>query len=151
MAHHFSIVLSSSRQSPFTLIHSIHSFDIFSLSAPQCFFLLSSLPIFASNKFSTRKTTAKMKYSGFLASSAMVAMANAHATIFSAYVDDVSQGVGNSAAGYIRSPPNNNPVKDLTSDALTCNVNNVATAKTIDVPAGSKVRGLKCNKREEMY
>jgi cellulase len=81
----------------------------------------------------------------------MVAMANAHATIFSAYVDDVSQGVGNSAAGYIRSPPNNNPVKDLTSDALTCNVNNVATAKTIDVPAGSKVRGLKCNKREEMY
>ncbi|EHK97353.1 putative endo-beta-1,4-glucanase D [Glarea lozoyensis 74030] len=70
---------------------------------------------------------------------AVVAVANAHTTIWNAFVDGVDQGVGNSAAGYIRSPPNNNPVKDITSSAMTCNVNNVATAKTIDVAAGSKV------------
>lgn len=53
-----------------------------------------------------------MKYSGVLAASAIVAFANAHATIWNAFVNDVNQGLGNSAAGYIRSPPNNNPLKD---------------------------------------
>ena len=81
-----------------------------------------------------------MRYSGFLASAAVVAIANAHTTIYNAWVNDVDQGVGNSAAGYIRSPPNNNPVKDITSASMTCNVNNVATAKTIEVAAGAKVR-----------
>jgi cellulase len=83
-----------------------------------------------------------MRYSGFFAAAAVVAVANAHTTIWNAYVDGVDQGVGNSAAGYIRSPPNNNPVKDITSSAMTCNVNNAATAKTIDVAAGSKVRPI---------
>lgn len=58
------------------------------------------------------------------------------------YIDDVDQGVGNTAGGYIRYPPNNNHVKDLTSSDLTCNVNNVAGDKTITVTAGSKVRLL---------
>ncbi|KAG9235791.1 putative endo-beta-1,4-glucanase D [Amylocarpus encephaloides] len=80
-----------------------------------------------------------MKYSGFLASAAVVALANAHTTIYNVWVDDVDQGVGNTAAGYIRSPPNNSPIKDITSTDMTCNVNNVATAKTIDVQAGSKI------------
>lgn len=80
-----------------------------------------------------------MKYSGFLASAAVVAFANAHATIWNAFVNDVNQGVGNSAAGYIRGPPNNNPLKDITSKDMTCNVNNAATAKTIKVAAGDKV------------
>ncbi|KAH8684226.1 glycosyl hydrolase family 61-domain-containing protein [Tricladium varicosporioides] len=80
-----------------------------------------------------------MKYSGFLASAALAAVANAHTTIYNIWVNDVDQGVGNSASGYIRSPPNNNPVKDITSTDMTCNVNNVATAKTISVASGDKI------------
>jgi len=80
-----------------------------------------------------------MKYSQFFASAAAVAVANAHTTLWNIYINDVDQGVGNSAAGYIRSPPNNSPVKDITSKDLTCNVNNVATAKTVSVAAGDKV------------
>jgi hypothetical protein len=94
------------------------------------------------NDFFANQTTVKMKYSGFLASAAFAAVANAHTTIWNAYIDGVDQGVGNSAAGYIRSPPNNSPVKDITSSAMTCNVNNVAAAKTIDVAAGSKVSSI---------
>lgn len=80
-----------------------------------------------------------MKYSQFLAGAAVASVASAHTTIYNIWVNDVDQGVGNSAAGYIRSPPNNSPLKDITSKDMTCNVNNVATAKTIDVAAGDKV------------
>ncbi|RDW73012.1 putative endo-beta-1,4-glucanase D [Coleophoma cylindrospora] len=69
----------------------------------------------------------------------MASAATAHTTIWNIWLNDVDQGVGNSAAGYIRSPPNNNPVKDITSSDMTCNVNNVATAKTVSVAAGDKV------------
>ncbi len=80
-----------------------------------------------------------MKLLTLSATSALVALANAHTTIWNIYVNGVNQGVGNSAAGYIRTPPNNNPVKDITSNNLTCNVNNVATAKTVSAAAGDKV------------
>jgi cellulase len=80
-----------------------------------------------------------MKYSGFLASAAMASMASAHTTIWNIWVNDVDQGVGNTAGGYIRYPPNNNPVKDITSDDLTCNVANTANTKTVSVAAGDKV------------
>ena len=85
-----------------------------------------------------------MRYSGFLASAAVLAVANAHTTIWNAIVDGVDQGVGNKndATGYIRSPPNNNPVKDITSKDMTCNVGNNPMAKTIDVKPGSKVRTI---------
>lgn len=73
----------------------------------------------------------------FLAGSA--ALAKAHTTLYNVWINDVDQGLGNSASGYIRSPPNNNPVKDITSSAMTCNVNNVATAKTLSVSGGDKV------------
>jgi cellulase len=80
-----------------------------------------------------------MKYSGYLAGAALAAVANAHTTIWNLYDDDVDQGVGNVAGGYIRYPPNNNPVKDITSSDMTCNVNNVANTKTVSVAAGSKL------------
>lgn len=80
-----------------------------------------------------------MKLSALSATSALVAIANAHSTVWNIYVNGVNQGVGNSAAGYIRTPPNNNPVKDITSNNLTCNVNNVATAKTVTAAAGDNV------------
>lgn len=70
---------------------------------------------------------------------ALASLATAHSTVYNIYVNDVDQGLGNSAAGYIRTPPNNNPVKDITSSDMTCNVNNVATAKTVSVDAGDKI------------
>ncbi|CZT48816.1 related to Endo-beta-1,4-glucanase D [Rhynchosporium secalis] len=80
-----------------------------------------------------------MKYSQVLIGAAAASLASAHATIYNVWVNDVDQGTGNSAAGYIRSPPNNSPIKDITSKDMTCNVNNVAAAKTINVAAGDKI------------
>lgn len=51
---------------------------------------------------------------------ALLGTASAHTRIFSAWVNGVDQGDGRTT--YIRSPPNNNPVKDLTSPDLSCNV-----------------------------
>ncbi|KJA28143.1 lytic polysaccharide monooxygenase [Hypholoma sublateritium FD-334 SS-4] len=61
----------------------------------------------------------------------------AHTRVWSIWVNDVDQGEGVSA--YIRSPPTNDPVKDLTSSAVTCNVNNQAVPSTISVKAGDKI------------
>lgn len=81
-----------------------------------------------------------MKYSQVILAAAMAAVAKAHATVWSIAVDGVDQGHGNSAAGYIRAPPNNNPLKDLTSNDLRCNVGGgTAVAKSISVTSGSKV------------
>jgi lytic cellulose monooxygenase (C1-hydroxylating) len=62
-----------------------------------------------------------------------------HTTVFNILVNDVDQGLGNSASGYIRSPPNNNPIVDVTSKDMTCNVGNAAAAKTIEVAGGDKI------------
>lgn len=83
-----------------------------------------------------------MRYSGYMVGATMAAVANAHTTIWDLYVDGVDQGVGNVAGGYIRYPPNNNPVKDLTSSDLTCNVANTANTLTKTVTAGSEVSNL---------
>ena len=82
-----------------------------------------------------------MKYS-ILAAAALAAVAQAHSTVWNILVNDVDQGVGNSASGYIRAPVNNSPVKDLTSKDLTCNNKNTAVAKTVSVSSGDKVRFL---------
>ena len=80
-----------------------------------------------------------MKTSALLALAAAARLASAHTTVFAMWVNDEDQGLGNSADGYIRSPPNNDPVKDVTSTDMTCNVNNVATAKTVEVKGGDKI------------
>ncbi|MCJ1341781.1 hypothetical protein MMC09_007078 [Bachmanniomyces sp. S44760] len=59
--------------------------------------------------------------------------------MWSALINGVDQGPGNSAAGYIRSPPTNGPLKDITASSMTCNVNNAPTAKTIKVKSGDKL------------
>lgn len=46
---------------------------------------------------------------------------SAHAQMYGVWVNGVDQGDGRNV--YIRSPPNNSPVKDLASAALACNVN----------------------------
>lgn len=78
-------------------------------------------------------------FSAILASSALVAITSAHTTIWNIYVNGVDQGVGNKAGGYIRFPPNNSPVKDLTSKDLTCNVANTPNTKTVTAAAGDKI------------
>ena len=45
---------------------------------------------------------------------------------------------------FIRVPPNNNPVTDVTSPDITCNVNGRSGAgvSTVSIPAGTNVRFL---------
>ena len=80
-----------------------------------------------------------MKFSTIIASSALAALSSAHTTVFNILVNGVDQGTGNTAGGYIRFPPNNNPVKDLTSKDLTCNVANTPAARSVTAAAGDKV------------
>ncbi|KAF8202203.1 glycoside hydrolase family 61 protein [Pholiota molesta] len=69
----------------------------------------------------------------------LVTAATAHTRIWGIWVNDVYQGPGVST--YVRSPPTNDPVKDLTLPAVACNVNNTDTAvpQTISIQAGDKV------------
>ncbi|KAF4220099.1 hypothetical protein CNMCM8980_003388 [Aspergillus fumigatiaffinis] len=77
---------------------------------------------------------------GLLALAAAAKLVSAHATVHAVWINDVDQGAGNSAAGYIRTPPNNSPLTDVTSSDMTCNVNGKnAVAKTLSVKAGDKV------------
>ncbi|KFA65920.1 hypothetical protein S40285_02391 [Stachybotrys chlorohalonatus IBT 40285] len=71
----------------------------------------------------------------------VLAMANcvsAHTWLYSAWVNGVDQGDGRS--DYIRSPPNNSPVKDLTSPDIVCNVNGAtAVPSFVSAAAGDTV------------
>ena len=72
--------------------------------------------------------------------SAFASLASAHATFQQLWINGEDQGLGNSASGYIRSPPSNSPVKDVTSTDITCNVNgDQAAAKTLSVKGGDVV------------
>ncbi|KAE8155248.1 glycoside hydrolase [Aspergillus avenaceus] len=76
---------------------------------------------------------------GMLALAAAAKLATAHTTVHAVWINDVDQGEGNSDSGYIRSPPSNSPITDVTSKDMTCNVNNVETAKTLSVKSGDKI------------
>ncbi|KAL6404897.1 endoglucanase-4 [Ilyonectria robusta] len=78
-----------------------------------------------------------MRYSA-VSALAMVSTVAAHAQVYGVWVNDVDQGDGRSA--YIRSPPNNSPVKDLTSADLACNVNGgTAVSDFVTAAAGDKL------------
>ncbi|KAG7097499.1 hypothetical protein E1B28_004841 [Marasmius oreades] len=68
---------------------------------------------------------------------ASLALANAHFTMQYVWVNGVDQGknVG------LRIPPNNNPVTDVTSKDLTCNVNGLSGSgvQTLSIPAGATI------------
>ncbi|KAH7104450.1 glycoside hydrolase family 61 protein [Auriculariales sp. MPI-PUGE-AT-0066] len=66
-----------------------------------------------------------------------VAVAHAHCTVYGAWINGQFQGDGQNQ--YIRSPPNNNPVKDLTSQAMACNVNNNAVGRFLQVKSGDQL------------
>ncbi|KAG8757886.1 hypothetical protein FRC11_004199, partial [Ceratobasidium sp. 423] len=78
-----------------------------------------------------------MKFSAIAALLASASAAYAHTTVQAVFINGVDQGNGKNT--YIRSPPNNNPVKDLTSGAVACNVNNVAVPKTLEVSGGDVI------------
>lgn len=61
-----------------------------------------------------------MRYTPAIIAAAFVAQASAHTRIYSAWVNGEDQGDGRGT--YIRSPPSNDPVKDMTSSDLVCNV-----------------------------
>ncbi|CCX10545.1 Similar to Probable endo-beta-1,4-glucanase D; acc. no. Q0CEU4 [Pyronema omphalodes CBS 100304] len=64
---------------------------------------------------------------------ALIGAANAHTRVYGLSVNDVDQGDGRSI--YVRSPPSNSPVKDVSSKDIICNVNNVAVSKNVSVNA----------------
>ncbi|KAH6637726.1 endoglucanase-like protein II [Boeremia exigua] len=80
-----------------------------------------------------------MKFSQVLAVAAASQLASAHTTVWNILVNGKDAGVGNSAGGYIDSPPNNNPVTDVTSQAMECNVAGTKASKSITVKGGDKI------------
>ncbi|KAG8721019.1 hypothetical protein FRC08_016329 [Ceratobasidium sp. 394] len=75
-----------------------------------------------------------MKFATLAVTLLSAGFVSAHTTVYGAWINGVFQGDGRN--NYIRSPPNNNPVKDLTSSAMACNVNNRVVPKTLSVKAG---------------
>lgn len=70
---------------------------------------------------------------------ALAGSASAHTTVWNILVNGKDQGVGNKQGGYIDSPPNNNPVLDVTSKAIECNVPGVKAAKSVAVNGGDEI------------
>ncbi|KAF4983147.1 hypothetical protein FZEAL_1370 [Fusarium zealandicum] len=69
---------------------------------------------------------------------AMASTVSGHALMQGVWVDGKDQGAGRDV--YIRSPPNNSPVKDLTSPDIVCNVNGAKAApEFVKAAAGSEV------------
>ncbi|KAJ8102114.1 carbohydrate-binding module family 1 protein [Lipomyces tetrasporus] len=67
----------------------------------------------------------------------LLRLVDAHAQVFEIAVDGIDQIYGVNT--YIRSPPTNSPVKDLTSSAVACNVNNRPVPTTLTVRPGDTV------------
>ena len=74
-----------------------------------------------------------------LATAAYIQLVAGHATVWNILVNGVDQGVGNQQGGYIDTPPNNSPVKDVTSTDLECNVANIKAARSITVSGGDTI------------
>ena len=80
-----------------------------------------------------------MKFSQVLAVAAASQLASAHTTVWNILVNGKDAGVGNVQGGYIDSPPNNNPVTDVSSAAMECNVAGVKASKSVTVKGGDKI------------
>ncbi|QRV94310.1 glycoside hydrolase family 61 protein [Ceratobasidium sp. AG-Ba] len=78
-----------------------------------------------------------MKLSALAVTLFSAAFVSAHTTVYGLWINGVFQGDGRYQ--YIRSPPNNNPVKDLTSSAMACNVNNNPVGRYLSVKAYDSV------------
>ncbi|RYP43252.1 hypothetical protein DL770_011765 [Monosporascus sp. CRB-9-2] len=79
-----------------------------------------------------------MRFTTLSAAAALASTASAHTHMFSVWVNGEDQGDGRNV--YIRSPPNNSPVKELGSAAMACNVNGGKVApKFVSAAAGDKL------------
>jgi Auxiliary Activity family 9 (formerly GH61) len=75
----------------------------------------------------------------FLISTALSAsLVSGHAYIWGITVNGKDMGRGDQA-GYIRKVQNNDPVKDVKSQEMTCNKNNGPASRFVDVKGGDKV------------
>merc|ERR1712098_677790 len=83
-------------------------------------------------------STVKMRITQLFVLASVSALAYSHATIQAAWINGVDQGQGDSRNGYIRFPPNNSPVLEVTSSDMTCNKNSGPVAKTLQVKAGDE-------------
>jgi len=70
---------------------------------------------------------------------ALAGAATAHTTVWNILVNGKDQGVGKTSGGYIDSPPNNNPVTNVASSAMTCNVPGNKAAKSVSVMPGDDI------------
>ncbi|KAG7085296.1 hypothetical protein E1B28_013836 [Marasmius oreades] len=61
----------------------------------------------------------------------------AHTRVYGVWVNKVFKGDGRDI--YIRSPPTNEPVKDIYSNDMTCNVHNRAVPQTVNVATGDNL------------
>ncbi|KAL4723431.1 hypothetical protein ACLX1H_009928 [Fusarium chlamydosporum] len=79
-----------------------------------------------------------MRFTATAATLAMATTVSAHAQVYGLWVNGKDLGDGRNT--YIRSPANNNPVKDLTSADIVCNVNGgKAAPKFAKAAAGDEV------------
>jgi cellulase len=70
---------------------------------------------------------------------ALAGAASAHTTVWNVLVNGKDQGVGNKAGGYIDSPPNNNPVLDVSTKDIECNVAGNKASKSISANPGDEL------------
>jgi len=78
-----------------------------------------------------------MRFSAIAAALAGASAVYGHAKFGALYLNGVDQGLG--IGKYIRGPPSNSPVKDVTSKDIICNVNNSPVPQTIEVSAGDQL------------
>ena len=68
----------------------------------------------------------------------LIAEVSAHSRVTTVWIGGVDQGAG--AGRYIRQPPTNDPIKNLASSDLNCNVNgHISVPDYVSVPAGDTV------------
>ncbi|KAI5811540.1 glycoside hydrolase family 61 protein [Peziza echinospora] len=65
------------------------------------------------------------------------ASVEAHTRVYGVFVNGNWQGDGGGV--YVRQPPTNNPLKDVTQQSINCNVNNNPVSKYVEVKAGDKI------------
>ncbi|RPA82790.1 hypothetical protein BJ508DRAFT_413954 [Ascobolus immersus RN42] len=68
---------------------------------------------------------------------ALAATVSAHTRVCNVFINGQDQGDGQDK--YIRSPPTNNPVKDINSQAIRCNVNDRQVPQWVNARAGDEI------------
>jgi len=72
-----------------------------------------------------------------IAFASLAASVQAHSHVYGLWVNGAFQGDGRNV--YVRSPPNNSPVKDVAALSINCNANNRAVPSSVSVKGGDTV------------